>query len=329
MIMNRGNVLSQIITYGVNIPPDDMRADQPPFCLRQRRGQMTVKKILVVYSGTGSDDATMSSAVHVAKGFAAHITAICPASADNVLGGLDFVPEEGSRALLDELEARERRREEDAFASFNRFVEREGLEYLDTPRHSDVVSVSWEAIDAPMHNVVERRGGSFDLIVVGQPGHDSSITRYMKQKIIEAAAFSTGRPVLVAPQAPPRTLGETVLIGWNRSAQASRAFHAAKVLLLQRAKKVRILSVTTGAKDGPPADEIADNLAWHGIDCEVRELSPDNQSVGTVLLAEASAISADLLVVGAYTHSRLRQLLLGGVTRNLLSNATIPLFMAH
>ena len=132
-------------------------------------------------------------------------------------------------------------------------------------------------------------------------------------------------------------LGEEILardmlqqLAWiDLMQRPSRAFHAAKVLLLQRAKKVRILSVTTGAKDGPPADEIADNLAWHGIDCEVLELSPDNQSVGTVLLAEASAIGADLLVVGAYTHSRLRQLLLGGVTRNLLSNATIPLFMAH
>ena len=151
----------------------------------------------------------------------------------------------------------------------------------------------------------------------------------MKQEAIEAGLFSTGRPVLIAPPQVAQTLGETVLIGWNRSAQSARAFHAAKALLLKQAKKVRILSITTGAKNGPTAAEIADNLAWHGIDCDVRELSPDNRSVGAVLLAEAEAFNADLVVMGAYTHSRLRQLLLGGVTKHLLSNTTIPLFMAH
>ena len=242
---------------------------------------------------------------------------------------MDFLPEEGSRALLDELDARERQREEKALASFNGFVEREGLAYAETPRPGDAVTVSWEAVDAPMYNVVERRGGAFDLIVVGQPNDVAPIARSQKQLIVEAAAFSTGRPVLVVPPAPPKKLGETILIGWNRSAQSARAFHAVKIMLLHRAKRVRILSVTTGAKDGPSAAEMADNLGWHGIDCQVRELSPDSQSVGAVLLAEASAIGADMLVAGAYTHSRLRQLLLGGVTRNLLANSTIPLFLAH
>jgi nucleotide-binding universal stress UspA family protein len=146
---------------------------------------------------------------------------------------------------------------------------------------------------------------------------------------VESALFSTGRPVLIAPPEPPKTLGETVLIGWNRSAQSARAFHAAKALLLDNAKQVRILSVTTGAKNGPSAEDIADCLAWRGIKAEIREFSPDNRSIGAVLLAEAGAIGADLIVMGAYTHSRLRQILLGNVTKHVLTHATVPLFMAH
>jgi nucleotide-binding universal stress UspA family protein len=88
-------------------------------------------------------------------------------------------------------------------------------------------------------------------------------------------------------------------------------------------------SVATGAKSGPSAEEIAENLAWHGIATEVREIAPDYRSVGEVVLAEASAISADLLVMGAYSHSRIRQMILGGVTQHVFTHATLPVFMAH
>jgi nucleotide-binding universal stress UspA family protein len=145
----------------------------------------------------------------------------------------------------------------------------------------------------------------------------------------EAALFATGRPVIITPPEPPQRIGETVLIAWNRGAQAARAFHAAKALLLDRAQRVRILSITTGAKQGPPASEIAANLDWHGIEADVVELSPDYRSVGEVLLAQASAINAELLVMGAFSHSRLRQLILGGVTKFVFEQSPLPVLMAH
>lgn len=290
---------------------------------------MTVKKILAVYSGVDTDNSIISNAFNVAQGFGAHITAICANSAIDASGVSEILPEVNSRSLLDELQAREQRKEEATYANFNSFVKREGLDFLKAPQSTNNVSVSWETVDFQLQKVVARRGGAFDLIVIGQPANKSDGVNLVIQGVIEVALFSTGRPVLIAPQQVTQTLGETVLIGWNRSAQSARAFHAAKTLLLQRAKKVRILSVTTGAKDGPPATDIADNLARHGIDCDVRELSPDNRSVGAVLLAEADAFGADLVVMGAFTHSRFRQFLLGGVTNHLLKNTQLPLFMAH
>ena len=99
-------------------------------------------------------------------------------------------------------------------------------------------------------------------------------------------APSPGR--LRTPTRPPETIGETVVIGWNRSAQAARAVHAA-LPMLERDGDVVILSVETGAKRGPSAEQMARYLAWHEVKAEVREFAPDNRSVGEVLLAEAEA----------------------------------------
>ena len=147
--------------------------------------------------------------------------------------------------------------------------------------------------------------------------------------MIESILFSTGRPVLIAPLDPPQTLGDTVLIGWNRGTPATRAFHAAKALFLDEAKKVRLVSMTTGATLRPSAEAIAANLAWNGISAEIREFAPDSRSCGEVILAEASAMGADLLVMGAYSHSRIREIFHGGATKHVIANATLPVFMAH
>jgi len=293
---------------------------------------MTVRSILTVLVGGEGDAAALGCSVRVARHSGAHIAAVSAVSSNGAVGDLGLLPEEGGSAVMLEFEKRAKERATRARAAFDTFVRTEAVTISDRPKLEDNVTASWEEIDDAPDSVVEHLGGAYDLIVVGQPERVSggmAGSGLLNEQIFETATFSTGRPVLVAPAKTPAMLGETVLIGWNRSAQAARAFHASKALLLNRARRVRIVSVTTGAKDGPPAERIAENLAWHGIDCDVRELSPDNRSVGTVLLAEASAIGADLLVAGAYTHSRLRQLLLGDVTQSLLAEAEIPLFFAH
>ena len=87
--------------------------------------------------------------------------------------------------------------------------------------------------------------------------------------------------------------------------------------------------VTTSAKQGPEPEEIAANLAWHDVDAEVKKLPPDYRSVGEVLLDEAAEIGADLLVMGAYSQSRLRDRVPGGVTKAILTHADVPVLMAR
>lgn len=227
--------------------------------------------------------------------------------------------------LLERQEEAMNAAEQEARAAFDAFVRDSGFSAGGAPGMSATPAASWVTLEGHPTEVIGQRGGAYDVIVTGQPSAAHGIGRITA----EAALFATGRPVIVAPPHPPARIGETVLVAWNRGMQATRAFHAAKALLLHKAGRVRILSITTGAKQGPAADEMARNLRWHGIRADVLELSPDYRAVGEVLLAEASAIHADLLVMGAFSHSRLRQLILGGVTRHVFEHAELPVLMAH
>ncbi len=288
---------------------------------------MTIKRILALPVDQKSRKGVLDTALRIAGNFNAHIDVAfvkhIPLSYADTAG--DEMSVQITADLLQNRNNELEQLETELRALFDSFVESNQVLLSDSPIGADQPTASWVAMENHPADAIGQYGGAYDLIVTGQPDAAQS----MGQLTTESALFSTGRPVVIAPEAPPEHIGETVLIAWNRGAQAARAFHAAKALLLDRAKRVRILSITTGAKQGPPASEVAANLQWHGIDADVVELSPDYRSVGEVLLAKASAISADLLVMGAFSHSRLRQLILGGVTKHVFDNAELPVLMAH
>ena len=205
-------------------------------------------------------------------------------------------------------------------------IEPHGIAFVDKPSPSIRPSVSCCEIDEPISELVGHVGGVSDLVVVGRPSeaYDESV-----KAVIGRALFATGRPVLMAPNWTPETLEDKILIGWNRSIQAGRSVTSALPFLL-RAGSVEIISVSTGAKQGPSAQDLADYLAWHGIQPKMKEIPPEeHRPVGDILLDEVETFGANLLVMGAYSHSRLREMLWGGVTKHVLSHARIPVLMAH
>ena len=144
---------------------------------------------------------------------------------------------------------------------------------------------------------------------------------------LETALFESGRPLLIAPPTPPAGMGEHVLIAWNCSTETAARWvrHAA----LDRAQRITVLTVQRGTVPGPSAAELARNLQRHGLTVEWREVAPGDLSTGEAILREAADSARDLIVKGAYTQSRLRQMIFGGATSHILAEAELPVMMAQ
>lgn len=168
-------------------------------------------------------------------------------------------------------------------------------------------------------------GRVFDLIVVGRPDGSNGQTRL---STVEAALFETGRPVLIAPATPARSLGETAVIAWNRSTETARAVLGA-MPLLRKAKRIVVLELDDWGVPGPSGSELARHLRMHDLPAEAITAADPSNRPGETILKEAAALGCDLLVKGAYTQSRLRQMFFGGATSHILSNTTMPVLMAH
>ena len=132
--------------------------------------------------------------------------------------------------------------------------------------------------------------------------------------------------MLIAPRTVPATIGRRICLGWNGSAESASAVWTA-LPWLHRAQAKRILWSEAYQRRGPPAPELETYLAAHGLAADRASFLPIDNIVGAGLLAAANEFACDLLVMGAYSHSRLRQLILGGVTRHVLEHANVPLIM--
>ena len=190
---------------------------------------------------------------------------------------------------------------------------------------STSLSWTWHK-DAPSgHDYVGSYGRIFDMIVLARPGPEwqspSMIT-------LESALFESGRPVLIAPPVAPRSLGTNVLIAWNCSTEQARTT-ADAMPFLRLAERVTIVTVEGATVAGPSGEEMARALKINGINAEPMTLKSRKGAAGETLLKKADELGCDLIVKGAYTQSRLRQMIFGGTTRHILANATLPVLMAH
>jgi nucleotide-binding universal stress UspA family protein len=143
---------------------------------------------------------------------------------------------------------------------------------------------------------------------------------------LHAVLFDSGRPVLISPQVTPAQIGTRVCLAWNGTAESASSVLAA-MPWMQRADGVAILSADGYQRRGPAAPDLAAYLALHGVHADIITFKSVGGSVGAGLLAAAGAYGCDLLSMGAYSHSRLRQLILGGVTRHVLEHSALPVMM--
>jgi nucleotide-binding universal stress UspA family protein len=188
-----------------------------------------------------------------------------------------------------------------------------------------VYSHRWLRCDALGDAFIGSHGRLFDLIALGRPGrapHDP------RMPPLEAALFESGRPVLIAPSAVPKVIGRNVLVAWNGSTEQTRTT-AFALPMLHMAETVTLLSVEGGMTPGPTGEAFAQYLRLNGIAVTAVTVGLGKRTTGEVILDYAKAQGCDLLVKGAYTQSRLRQMVFGGTTRHILATAALPVLMAH
>jgi nucleotide-binding universal stress UspA family protein len=193
------------------------------------------------------------------------------------------------------------------------------------------VAAEWRMVEGVAPQQVALQGRYADLIVVGQDSPEDGAPA--AGPLLEAALFTSGRPVLVVPFAGRfETLGQRVLIGWNAKREAARAVHDA-LPLMKGAHSVSVLVVNpqpgTDLHGEEPGADIAQHLARHGVTVTVERVVAPDLGADDALLNRAAESGADLIVIGGYGHSRLRELVLGGVTRGLLRHMTVPVLMSH
>jgi nucleotide-binding universal stress UspA family protein len=274
-------------------------------------------KDLVVNLTIGADrDYAADYAVSIAEAFAAHIAGIAfayePVLPPTVMGGIPASYIEAQREEAEKIAGQ-------VVARYEEAARRAGLS-----AESRVIDASLAGASDLFGRIARR----FDVSVVGQAEPDKMAP---EELIIEAALFESGRPVVVVPYIQRDGLKlDRVMIGWDGSKSAARAI-ADAMPLLARAKSVDIVVVTSdGVKsDELPGADIAHHLARHGLKVEVKRIVTGGIDVANTMLSYAADASIDFIVMGGYGHSRLREFVLGGATRGILTSMTVPVLMSH
>lgn len=283
-------------------------------------------KNLLAVIGDGNAEPVLAAALMVARHFDSHIVGLHSLTTEYavVFGGeMGFsISSEVDRTL--EREGHERR--DQARRLFRDFMSRNGVP-IGVPAPGEAgPSASWREEDGRQNAIVGMSGRIYDLILVEQPEKLASIA----EATLEDALFESGRPVLMVPKTAGPVLGDTVAIAWNGSTETAMTV-ALGMPFLKLARRVVVIAV--GPHDmpepGPTGEELARNLELHGFDISLRAAVGRQKAMGESFLKEASAAGADLLLKGAYTQSRIRQMIFGGATRHLIMESKMPVLMAR
>jgi nucleotide-binding universal stress UspA family protein len=281
---------------------------------------MSYKDLLVVLDSDSASRGRMDLAAALAERFAAHLVGLYPLPIPEAPRHFGYY----DPALLDPFFRELREKVQEVCDK-----EREAFEHAASLRG---LSAEWRVAEVGAESDPALHARYVDLTILGQLDPDRGDAELIRPRP-EQVTLASGRPILVVPYAGHfATVGRRVLIGWNATREATRAVNDAMPLLIE-ADVVTVLTID--AREGSdghgelPGADIALHLARHGVKATVERTVSAGISAGDVLLSRAADLGADLLVIGAYGHSRVRELLLGGATRSILQSMTLPVLMSH
>jgi nucleotide-binding universal stress UspA family protein len=207
---------------------------------------------------------------------------------------------------------------------FETFMQEQGIPPSGTT--AERPSFGWLAVAPEDESFIGSYGRAFDITVMSRLGANSTS---LHQRAIESALFESGRPLLLAQPAASAQIATNIMIHWNGSTEQARA-NAFAMPLLHLADRVTVLTVVGGQEvPGPPADDILRQLQYNGIAAKPVRVKLGDRDTGEAVLNAARAEGCDLLIKGAFTRNRLRQMIFGGATSHIMEHADLPVLMAH
>jgi nucleotide-binding universal stress UspA family protein len=228
---------------------------------------------------------------------------------------------------LKDLAARSKAGEARTFASVEAFCKTNGIAQTARPARRAGVSAGW--VTSPCEDVAAllRNARAHELIVVGR----SAFGNTLSLNLLDSLVTECGRPILIVPpSSQPATFEfDTIAVWWKDHVAAARAVSVA-MPVIGAAKHVTVLTVEEGGKSyAETASTLAVQFGWHGVAADHRALETKGHSVTDTLWAASSAVQAGLVVMGAYSHSRMRELIFGGCTQSALDNASLPVLLQY
>jgi len=292
-----------------------------------------IKSILVPVEGQKNDVATLRTARELAVHFDAHLDCLYvrPDPAQLVTAGAAFPIGAGMIAsgVVDALWQEEEEKAKAAQTRFDDFCGLHDISICDTPPGPGRVSAAWHEVTGAATDLFTVWARTRDALVLGPRSPDGGFDLFS----IGSVLLGCGRPVFLAgPSAqtePERSITGTIAVAWKETPEAARAATAA-MPLLTKAKKVVVISAVEGS-DTAPGDpgKLVRQLGWHGFNVESRTITPAGRSLPEAVMLNAVAAGADFMIMGCYGHSRFREFVFGGFTREVLNGAPLPIFTFH
>jgi nucleotide-binding universal stress UspA family protein len=290
---------------------------------------ISIKRILVPLPGSASHTGEIEMALSAAKALGAHVQALFISQPPPITRGGVSVSELGRTSTVASVNCLAEERERtarDAREVFAQACAKVGIPMLSAnDKPGSPLAASWREAEGSYVEIAVQRAAAFDLVVAASATVMESLMAIAEQSLLQ-----TRRPVVLAPARLQSDLTDSVMIAWHESPECWHAVSAA-VPFMHLAKSVRTVSVDWDASNRQASQaEVLAYLRGHGIGATAQVVAPELRSVGDTLLAVGAEHEAGLLVIGAYSHSRLREMLLGGATRHILKNASAhPVLLAH
>lgn len=288
---------------------------------------MSLRMLLVPITVEEDHQPVVETALMLASKFRSHLTALHvrpdPRSAIPFIG--EGLTAEVVQDLSDAAEREGKIQAATALVQFDELLAQYNIPAGSGAENNDAASYEWkETIGFPADRL-GRHARLSDLTIVPQPAER---IRTDSGEVLNDVLFRSGRPLLMVPGKTPDKVASNILVAWNGRAECARSV-AAALPMLAEADKVTILTVGTEGEGRPPLVALKHYLDCHGIEAKALHEDDEGRSISEIVLETAASVGADTLVMGAYSHHRWREMVLGGVTRHVINHAEIPVFMSH